>query len=767
MDHQKFTKTADRLGQAAAKRRRALAEAEQTATDAIERGDRPRAVAIIEPLLIQRPDAPRWWHELAYIRLQDGDNAAAATAWQRALRCDLQDLQLLHRIGQALEAAGHSPAEFAQRAWDAEPGVVAGPGRVPLPSQEFRTACLEVLRGNPAAALPVFKEVFLSQPANAQATRNLSFLLERLGKHGQAQCILAVKRLAQGRARESIEAFDAAPDADSHGPAFLDSYLNALRRAGQERRAVDIAASVDPGSCPPAAYMEWARALMDLHLYAAATETLRRGAAIHDNEQLRQQADLMVPPVPASQAVMEKLHARARRAIHALADSPLPQEPSKLAALETTLQPNFLLPYLGTSCVEEARAYGRFARRIIRRRYPQHDDPPPARQRGPGERIRIGYATSFATRHVVMHYFAGWLQQANREAFEIHLFPLATETSLETGYLSGRVDVFHPPANQSEVAARQIRESELDVLIYPGIGMDSLTFRLAAMRLAPVQCVAGGHPVTTGLETLDYFLSTTGIEPPDAATHYTERLVTLPGTGISLARPAQPSCSRSRADFGLATDEIVYLSPQSLFKYLPRHDDVFARIAQSVGKAVFVFVESDFPAWTRTFIRRLQTVFKARGLDPARHLRFFPKQDYDSYLSLTAAGDVFLDPLGGFSAGMTAVDALACGVPIVTLPGALMRTRASYAMLRELDIKDTVAADINDYVRLAARLGEDADLRADVSRRIHERSHLLFDDLQGVRGLEAFYRWASGSARPGDETLFQLWPEAAPRRSPQ
>src|SRR5690606_27610568 len=101
------------------------------------------------------------------------------------------------------------------------------------------------------------------------------------------------------------------------------------------------------------------------------------------------------------------------------------------------------------------------------------------------------------------------------------------------------------------------------------------------------------------------------------------------------------------------------------------------------------------------------------------------------------------------------------GIPIVTLPGKLMRTRTSYGILGGLDITDTIATDIDDYVRLAILLGRDAELRADVSRRIRARVHLLFDDVQGVRGLEAFYRWAAGSAQPGDETLFKLWPVPA------
>ena len=62
--------------------------------------------------------------------------------------------------------------------------------------------------------------------------------------------------------------------------------------------------------------------------------------------------------------------------------------------------------------------------------------------------------------------------------------------------------------------------------------MDPLAGRLAAQRLAPVQCVAWGHPETTGMPTLDYFLSSDLMEPPDGEAHYTEHLVRLPNLGL-------------------------------------------------------------------------------------------------------------------------------------------------------------------------------------------------------------------------------------------
>ena len=88
-----------------------------------------------------------------------------------------------------------------------------------------------------------------------------------------------------------------------------------------------------------------------------------------------------------------------------------------------------------------------------------------------------------------------------------------------------------------DVARRQIAAAELDIVFYPDIGMEALTYFLAFARLAPVQCVTWGHPVTTGIPALDYFVSSELLEPDGAEAHYAERLVRL---------PRLPACSPGR-----------------------------------------------------------------------------------------------------------------------------------------------------------------------------------------------------------------------------
>jgi CRISPR-associated protein Csy1 len=117
--------------------------------------------------------------------------------------------------------------------------------------------------------------------------------------------------------------------------------------------------------------------------------------------------------------------------------------------------------------------------------------------------------------------------------------------------------------------------------------------------------------------------------------------------------------------------------------------------------------------------------FDALGVARDR-LIMLPSQPHDEYLQVNACCDAMLDTLH-WSGGNTSLDALACGLPVVTLPGRFMRGRQSAAMLRQLDVTDLIAGDGDDYVALASRLVRDAGWRKDLADAIAERQPRLFD----------------------------------------
>ena len=108
--------------------------------------------------------------------------------------------------------------------------------------------------------------------------------------------------------------------------------------------------------------------------------------------------------------------------------------------------------------------------------------------------------------------------------------------------------------------------------------MSAFTYFLAFARLAPVQAVSWGHPDTTGLDTVDYFVSAVTIEPDEAETHYTERLVKLSRLPCFYQPAVAPTTIKARADLGLPEEGVLNGCPQSLFKLHPDFDEILAEI---------------------------------------------------------------------------------------------------------------------------------------------------------------------------------------------
>jgi predicted O-linked N-acetylglucosamine transferase (SPINDLY family) len=115
-----------------------------------------------------------------------------------------------------------------------------------------------------------------------------------------------------------------------------------------------------------------------------------------------------------------------------------------------------------------------------------------------------------------------------------------------------------------------------------------------------------------------------------------------------------------------------------------------------------------------------------------------PRYFVFNYWNLYLVADVFLDSID-YSGFLTTTDAVACSLPVVTLPGRFHRGRQTYGILRQLGVTDTVASSKAEYVDLAVRLGKDLDWRDEIKRKMAAGQESLFLDTRSVRTLEEFY----------------------------
>jgi protein O-GlcNAc transferase len=401
----------------------------------------------------------------------------------------------------------------------------------------------------------------------------------------------------------------------------------------------------------------------------------------------------------------------------------------------------FYLQYQGQNDLQLQKTYGGIVNQTMAANYPQWSVPLKRSQQKENAKIRIGYVSAFLRTHTIGKFLIGWVESHNRREFEIYTYHLGNRRDQLTDDFHARSDHFKHLQANTKAIARQIRSDDLDVLVYTDIGMYAPATQLAGLRLAPVQCCWWGHPVTTGLETIDFFLSSDLMEPEDARTHYSEQLVRLPNIGLTYKQPNLPAIIKSRDAFGLDPKDFIYLSSQSLFKYLPQYDEVYPRIAMQVPNAKFVFIGNPSTTVTEVFSDRLTAAFDGYQLDVNDYCRIQSRMSFDDFLNLNQASDVLLDTFS-WSGGNTTMEGIRCGLPVVTCPGRYMRGRHSYAMLKMMGITETIAEDAEGYITIACRLGNDRDFFDRIRNSITSNRHLLYNDKACIRELEDFYRRA-------------------------
>ena len=452
-----------------------------------------------------------------------------------------------------------------------------------------------------------------------------------------------------------------------------------------------------------------------------------------------------LPIIFNDESEIERCRSEYQKALQELRDwLPLDDAAIVRAATETIgwVHP-FYLAYQGKNDRELQAEYGTFLCEIMARRYPQFAQPlpmPPA-----GSPLRIGIVSAFFTNHSNWKTpIRGWIENIDRTRFRVFGYHAGFTSDSKTEIARQVCDQF-VEGLPLEALARKIREDALHVLIFPGIGLDHITIKLAALRLAAIQCNSWGHPDTSGMPTIDYYLSSDLMEPDDGQNHYTEQLVRLPNISINYLPPNNAVPPLTRKDFGLPEDKVLYFCAQSLFKYLPQFDYIFPHIAQQVHDAQFVFFSSQKSAGlTDIFIQRIARAFELAGLDASSHLIVMPRMDNAAFQAAARVCDVYLDSIE-WSGCNTTLEALAYDLPVITYRASTMRGRHTYSFLKMMGFDELIANDLESYVQLAIRIGKDASMRERVRKEIPQRLPLLYDDMTSVRALEEFVQNAVAS----------------------
>lgn len=381
---------------------------------------------------------------------------------------------------------------------------------------------------------------------------------------------------------------------------------------------------------------------------------------------------------------------------------------------------------------ELARKYNDFFTRL---KYFTHDK----KNLDANKKLHIGYVSPDFREHALANFMPPLLKGYDAEKFSVTCYATGRKDAVTAKLKGLKVNWRDLIGKDALTIAKLINEDAIDILVdLSGHSQDSC-LPVLAYKPAPIQICALGYTATTGLDTVDYFLSDKVCSPETQSNAFTEQILRVepcsfcyaPGLIRDMPEPARnaPVLKNGFMTFGSfnnfakVTEDALYLW-RAILDSVPRSRLVIKSKICSLddGKAI-----------VRGRLRKMGFPLERVELRP-----YSP-----DYLEQYGDIDVALDTFP-YTGGTTTCEALYMGVPVITLRGKTHGARLSASILNAADVTELIANTPMDYVKKAVKLNQRRELTAAYHQRLreHVKNSALMDGRKYIRELERLYRAA-------------------------
>ncbi len=403
--------------------------------------------------------------------------------------------------------------------------------------------------------------------------------------------------------------------------------------------------------------------------------------------------------------------------------------------------------YLPEFTIEEMNNLHRGYGRALQAAYPAMPERP---MDASAKRLRVGLVSGDLRTHPVGLLLADVLPTLGAENIEIVAFSAGPETMPRDPVrqrIRGMVHEWHDIEHTDDAtSAIFIRNTNIDVLIDLSGHTGYNRLGIFAMRPAPLQITWLGYGATTGLDRIDYLLTDAVSTPPEDEDQYTERLWRLPLPRLPFSPPVDAPAP-AEALPAAANGFVTFGCFNNLAKLNPRVVSVWARVLQGTPGSRLLLKSRHFD---QPIARKaLLDGFASFGISADRiQLEGYDKRD--RYFTAFSRVDITLDPFP-FTGGMSTLDALWMGVPVLSKRGDRMIGRQGEMVLGHLGLEDWIVEDEEAYVVLACAKAGDLAALAALRRALRSRMQA------------AAFAQAGAYGKALGEALWSMWREQAAR----
>jgi predicted O-linked N-acetylglucosamine transferase (SPINDLY family) len=376
------------------------------------------------------------------------------------------------------------------------------------------------------------------------------------------------------------------------------------------------------------------------------------------------------------------------------------------------------------------------------------DHRPHKNERDGDRRLRVGYVSPDFREHSVAMFLEPLLAAHDRSRIEVYGYSNFGYSDATTDRLRKFIDHWRPIADcGDQQVADLIRKDEIDILVDLAGHTAGHRLLVFARKPAPVQVTWLGYPNTTGMAAMDYRITDAWADPPgESDSWYSETLVRLPEGFLCFQPPSDsppvsdmPARETGHITFGCFNNSAKIGAPEL---------DAWSNLLKAVPASRLLLKSRQLgdPPLQQRFKRE----FKVRGVDPDRIEMVGRIESRRGHLELYGRVDIGLDPFP-YNGTTTTCEALWMGVPVVVLAGDRHAGRVGTSLLSQIELRELIAKDPEEYISIAIALGQDparcSSLRASLRDRLNRSK--LYDATGFARRMETAYRhmWHEWLAR--------------------
>lgn len=365
-------------------------------------------------------------------------------------------------------------------------------------------------------------------------------------------------------------------------------------------------------------------------------------------------------------------------------------------------------------------------------------------------RLRIGYVSADFREHSAAVGFGAMLTRFDPLRFEVFAYSNSAVDDGHTRIFQQSVTRWRRIVGMSDAAvADLIRNDAIDILVDLSGHSRGNRLRVFARKPAPLQVTAWGYAGGTGMRAMDVLFSDAVVVPPEEKPFYTEEVRYLPCV-ISAYFPAPFPPVAVLPAAAASGEGVTFGSFNRLAKVAPETFAVWAQVLAAVPGSRMIFKSPELGS--ETMRRWVLDHFIRAGIDPAR-IEFLGRTAWHDHMTAFNRIDISLDTFPQ-SGGVTTLEGLMMGVPVITLRGTTFVGRGSAAILTALEMTDWIADTPQQYVDIAVGKASNVGGLADLRRQLRPRfmASIVGDTAAYVRKAESAYRdlWREWCRRQHD-----------------